>query len=163
MSNQRDSMRLRYLDSLGERSSATTPAAALGGPVFVVDGVAAPRSQPGILLLDDDTFMLGVQSRMLLDRGYAKVSTAGSAQAALLMLQREKQTKGRNHDRAGPGKLGGARHAGRSHRIGRRHARDTGRQDRRGADRAGQLQKWDIEELRLWAHERNRPIHRCKS
>src|SRR5664280_3221204 len=92
MSNQRDSMRLRYPDSLGERSSATTPAAALGGPVFVVDGVAPPRSQPGILLLDDDPFMLGVQSRMLLDMGYPKVSTAGSAEAAVRMLQREKQT-----------------------------------------------------------------------
>ena len=35
--------------------------------------------------------MLGMQSRMLLGMGYAKVSTAGSAEAALLMLQREKQ------------------------------------------------------------------------
>src|ERR1039458_1473181 len=92
LSNQRDSMRLRYPDSPGERSSASTLAAALGGPVFVVDRVAAPRSRPGILLLDDDPFMLGVQSRMLLDMGYAKVSTAGSAEAALLMLDREKQT-----------------------------------------------------------------------
>jgi len=92
VSNQRDSMRLRYPDSLGERSNATTLAAALGGPVFVVDRVAAPRSRPGILLLDDDPFMLGVQSRMLLDMGYPKVSTAGSAEAAVRMLQREKQT-----------------------------------------------------------------------
>jgi EAL domain-containing protein (putative c-di-GMP-specific phosphodiesterase class I)/CheY-like chemotaxis protein len=43
--------------------------------------------RPGILLLDDDPFMLGVQSRMLLDMGYSKVSSAGTAEAALMKLE----------------------------------------------------------------------------
>jgi EAL domain-containing protein (putative c-di-GMP-specific phosphodiesterase class I)/CheY-like chemotaxis protein len=44
-------------------------------------------SQPSLLLLDDDPFMLGVQSRMLRSMGYQNVSTAGSAEAALVMLE----------------------------------------------------------------------------
>ncbi|MBA3597737.1 MAG: EAL domain-containing response regulator [Methylibium sp.] len=47
------------------------------------------RGQPGILLLDDDPFMLGMQSRMLRNMGYLKISTAGSAEAALMLLQQQ--------------------------------------------------------------------------
>ena len=47
-------------------------------------------TRPGILLLDDDPFMLEVQSRMLFDMGYSKVSNAGTAEAALVMLQSAK-------------------------------------------------------------------------
>jgi EAL domain-containing protein (putative c-di-GMP-specific phosphodiesterase class I)/CheY-like chemotaxis protein len=46
------------------------------------------RELPGVLLLDDDSFMLGVQSRMLRSLGLHKISTAGSADAALLLLSR---------------------------------------------------------------------------
>lgn len=45
-----------------------------------------PASQPRILLLDDDTFMLGMLSRMLRSMGYEKVGTVGSAEVALTML-----------------------------------------------------------------------------
>ena len=43
--------------------------------------------QPSIMLLDDDPFMLGMQSRMLLSMGYARVGTAGSAEVALMLLR----------------------------------------------------------------------------
>ena len=39
--------------------------------------------QPGILLVDDDTFMLGLQAHMLRSMGYARVAAVGSARAAL--------------------------------------------------------------------------------
>ncbi|MDB6000463.1 MAG: hypothetical protein JWP52_2162 [Rhizobacter sp.] len=44
---------------------------------------------PGILLLDDDPFMLSLQSSMLSCMGYPLVKSAGSAQAALAMIERE--------------------------------------------------------------------------
>lgn len=43
--------------------------------------------QPSILLVDDDPFMLGLQSRMLRGMGFASVSMVGSAQAALASLE----------------------------------------------------------------------------
>lgn len=46
----------------------------------------------GILLLDDDPFMLGLQSRMLQSMGYERIWTAGGAEAALTIL----------HDAASP-------------------------------------------------------------
>src|SRR6478736_1962032 len=43
---------------------------------------------PGVLVLDDDSFMLGIQSRTLRGLGFHKISTAGSAEAALTLLTR---------------------------------------------------------------------------
>lgn len=45
--------------------------------------------EPRILLLDDDPFMLGLESRMLRSMNYQKISTAGSGEAALQMLGKE--------------------------------------------------------------------------
>ncbi|MEP6969116.1 MAG: response regulator, partial [Betaproteobacteria bacterium] len=44
------------------------------------------RSQPRILLVDDDPFMLGMHARMLRGMGYEMIGAAGSAQAALTLL-----------------------------------------------------------------------------
>jgi EAL domain-containing protein (putative c-di-GMP-specific phosphodiesterase class I)/CheY-like chemotaxis protein len=63
----------------GARAAATREPAAAG---------TAAR-QPRILLVDDDSFLLGIQARMLRDMGYPQVATAGSAEAALMMLQRQ--------------------------------------------------------------------------
>jgi EAL domain-containing protein (putative c-di-GMP-specific phosphodiesterase class I) len=52
-------------------------------------GAAAMRRQPRILLLDDDQFMLGMQTRMLRGMGYDMIGTAGSGLSALTMLQRD--------------------------------------------------------------------------
>jgi EAL domain-containing protein (putative c-di-GMP-specific phosphodiesterase class I)/ActR/RegA family two-component response regulator len=49
----------------------------------------ASTRQPRLLLVDDDSFLLGIQARILRDLGYPQVATAGSAEAALLMLQRQ--------------------------------------------------------------------------
>jgi EAL domain-containing protein (putative c-di-GMP-specific phosphodiesterase class I)/DNA-binding NarL/FixJ family response regulator len=49
---------------------------------------AAAKIQPRILLVDDDQFMLGMQSRILQNMGYQVVFCAGSAQAALQFLER---------------------------------------------------------------------------
>ena len=65
---------------------AHTVPAALDGPLPTSPG-ERQHGQPGILLLDDDPFMLGMQSRMLQSMGYPKVSTAGSAEVALAILQ----------------------------------------------------------------------------
>ena len=46
----------------------------------------APSRQPGLLLVDDDPFMLGMQARMLRSMGYTTISTAGGADAALQLL-----------------------------------------------------------------------------
>jgi EAL domain-containing protein (putative c-di-GMP-specific phosphodiesterase class I)/FixJ family two-component response regulator len=53
-----------------------------------------PRTPPRmtILLVDDDPFMLGLQSRMLHAMGYQAVATAGSAQVALKGLQTGQRT-----------------------------------------------------------------------
>lgn len=45
------------------------------------------RNLPRILLVDDDPFMLGIQSRMLRSMGYDKVGAASTAAAALRMLK----------------------------------------------------------------------------
>ena len=45
--------------------------------------------QPRILLLDDDRFMLTMQSRMLRSMGYLMIGTAGSSESALAMLHGE--------------------------------------------------------------------------
>lgn len=50
------------------------------------DSGATPRRQPRLLLVDDDPFMLGMQSRMLRSMGYAMIGTAASADAAMLLL-----------------------------------------------------------------------------
>jgi len=63
----------------------------LEGPPPTVVG-ERQLAQPNILLLDDDPFMLGMQSRMLHSMGYPKVATAGSAEAALAILQGGPQT-----------------------------------------------------------------------
>jgi EAL domain-containing protein (putative c-di-GMP-specific phosphodiesterase class I) len=63
----------------------TLPAPLEGPPPTVLGD--RQLGQPNILLLDDDPFMLGMQSRMLQSMGYPKVSTAGSAEAALAILQ----------------------------------------------------------------------------
>ena len=47
------------------------------------------QMQPGILLLDDDPFMLGMQARMLDSMGYARVGTVGSAELALKLLEQD--------------------------------------------------------------------------
>jgi EAL domain-containing protein (putative c-di-GMP-specific phosphodiesterase class I)/CheY-like chemotaxis protein len=54
-----------------------------------VAGAAATHSQPRILLLDDDQFMLGMQARMLRSMGYDMIGTAGSGLSALTMLQKD--------------------------------------------------------------------------
>lgn len=50
------------------------------------DRGATSRREPRLLLVDDDPFMLGVQSRMLRAMGYAVIDTAASADAALRLL-----------------------------------------------------------------------------
>jgi len=58
-------------------------------------GIASAQAMPGspgqprILLLDDDVFMLGMQSRMLRNMGYLMIGTAGSSESALTMLHGE--------------------------------------------------------------------------
>lgn len=50
------------------------------------DSGVTPRRQPAVLLVDDDPFMLGMQSRMLRSMGYTMIGTAASADAALMTL-----------------------------------------------------------------------------
>ncbi|CAM5796836.1 EAL domain-containing response regulator [Rhizobacter fulvus] len=66
---------------------ATLPLA-LGPPEALTwpEGIAAPRRQPSLLLVDDDPFMLGMQSRMLRSMGYEMIGTASNAHAALQLL-----------------------------------------------------------------------------
>jgi EAL domain-containing protein (putative c-di-GMP-specific phosphodiesterase class I)/ActR/RegA family two-component response regulator len=47
------------------------------------------RRTPGVLVLDDDAVMLGLQCRMLRSLGVHRVSTAVSAEAALALLARQ--------------------------------------------------------------------------
>jgi EAL domain-containing protein (putative c-di-GMP-specific phosphodiesterase class I)/CheY-like chemotaxis protein len=47
---------------------------------------ATARRQPSLLLVDDDPFMLGMQSRMLRSMGYTMIGTAASADEALQLL-----------------------------------------------------------------------------
>jgi len=49
----------------------------------------SPRLQPSVLLVDDDSFMLGMQSRMLRSMGYPMIGTAGSGEAALALLLKD--------------------------------------------------------------------------
>ena len=64
---------------LGEADSASTGA------------LSDRRTQPSVLLLDDDPFMLGIQSRMLRSMGYSMVGTATSAGVALMRLRNDPQ------------------------------------------------------------------------
>jgi len=66
----------------------TTLPMGLGAPEAAAtgdDGNAA-RRQPSLLLVDDDPFMLGMQSRMLRGMGYTMIGTAASAREALALL-----------------------------------------------------------------------------
>ncbi len=45
--------------------------------------ITRPLARPAILLVDDDSFMLDLQSQMLLDMGYTSVATAAGGQYAL--------------------------------------------------------------------------------
>ncbi|MCK7494925.1 MAG: hypothetical protein MZW92_30285 [Comamonadaceae bacterium] len=56
---------------------------------------AAPRREPSLLLVDDDPFMLGMQSRMLRSMGYTMIGTATSAEAALHAAGRRAGVGGR--------------------------------------------------------------------
>jgi len=64
----------------------TTLAMGLGPPESPPDSGVTPRRQPALLLVDDDPFMLGMQSRMLRSMGYTMIGTADSADAALTLL-----------------------------------------------------------------------------
>jgi EAL domain-containing protein (putative c-di-GMP-specific phosphodiesterase class I) len=50
------------------------------------DSGTTQRRQPSLLLVDDDPFMLGMQSRMLRGMGYTMIGTAASADAAMMLL-----------------------------------------------------------------------------
>lgn len=52
-------------------------------------GAVDARRQPRILLLDDDQFMLGMQTWTLRSMGYGMIGTAGSGVSALTMLQQD--------------------------------------------------------------------------
>lgn len=67
---------------------ATTLPMGLGPPEAPASPGSAltARRQPGLLLVDDDPFMLGMQSRMLRGMGYTMIGTAASADAALMLL-----------------------------------------------------------------------------
>ncbi len=71
-------------DTLRIRTPDTEPRPAGSGP--------APRTQPSVLLVDDDAFMLGMQSRMLRSLGYTMIGTASSGEAALAMLRDNPQS-----------------------------------------------------------------------
>ena len=66
----------------------TTLPIGLGAPEFPEPPVGGltPRREPSVLLVDDDPFMLGMQSRMLRSMGYTMIGTAASADAALMLL-----------------------------------------------------------------------------
>ncbi|MCO5124804.1 MAG: EAL domain-containing response regulator [Rhizobacter sp.] len=66
----------------------TTLPSALGPPEVpaLANMGLAQRRQPALLLVDDDPFMLGMQSRMLRSMGYTMIGTAESADAALALL-----------------------------------------------------------------------------
>lgn len=68
----------------------TTLPSALGPPEVpaLANMGLAQRRQPALLLVDDDPFMLGMQSRMLRSMGYTMIGTAESADAALALLGR---------------------------------------------------------------------------
>lgn len=51
-----------------------------------------PAPQPSILVVDDDALMLGLQSSMLRDMGYAKITMAISAADALLQLEHDRHS-----------------------------------------------------------------------
>lgn len=54
-----------------------------------LDASVIEQIQPSIMLVDDDSFMLGMQSRMLGSMGFTRVGTAGSGEAALSLLRQE--------------------------------------------------------------------------
>lgn len=65
---------------------STVPASLDTGLGSIVDASPVERADPRILLVDDDPFMLGMQSRMLRSMGFDKLLTAGSAESALPLL-----------------------------------------------------------------------------
>jgi len=77
-------MRATFADSLPVRldEQGTRPRAP---PAPEAPEPGSP-GQPRILLLDDDRFMLTMQSRMLRSMGYLMIGTAGSSESALSML-----------------------------------------------------------------------------
>jgi EAL domain-containing protein (putative c-di-GMP-specific phosphodiesterase class I) len=72
----------------------STEPASLDTGLGSIDEAPRPvRTQsPRILLVDDDPFMLGMQSRMLRDLGYDQLVTAGSAESALSLLSDDART-----------------------------------------------------------------------
>jgi EAL domain-containing protein (putative c-di-GMP-specific phosphodiesterase class I)/ActR/RegA family two-component response regulator len=70
---------------------AETLPVGLGAELFPSESTAEPRRLPSILLVDDDPFMLGMQSRMLRGMGYPMIGTAGSADVALMLLLNDPQ------------------------------------------------------------------------
>ena len=80
-------MRSTFADSLPVRLDE--PAAAPGAPPARDTPQPGSPGQPRILLLDDDRFMLTMQSRMLRSMGYLMIGTAGSSESALAMLHDE--------------------------------------------------------------------------
>jgi EAL domain-containing protein (putative c-di-GMP-specific phosphodiesterase class I)/ActR/RegA family two-component response regulator len=77
-----------YTDSLFAPSGISIPAEFESEPAPF-----DPKAiRPSILALDDDPFMLELQSRMLRSMGYDRVRTASSAKVALLMLQADPES-----------------------------------------------------------------------
>jgi EAL domain-containing protein (putative c-di-GMP-specific phosphodiesterase class I)/ActR/RegA family two-component response regulator len=68
---------------------STVPASLDTGLGSIGETPPVERAIPRILLVDDDPFMLGMQSRMLRDMGFDRLTTAGSAESALPMLADE--------------------------------------------------------------------------
>jgi EAL domain-containing protein (putative c-di-GMP-specific phosphodiesterase class I)/ActR/RegA family two-component response regulator len=65
---------------------STVPASLDTGLGSIDEAPTVPRAIPRILLVDDDPFMLGMQSRMLRAMGFDKLATAGGAESALPLL-----------------------------------------------------------------------------
>lgn len=63
----------------------TVPMGLVPAQATVGTGLLA-RRQPSLLLVDDDPFMLGMQSRMLRGMGYTMIGTAAGAEVALTLL-----------------------------------------------------------------------------
>jgi EAL domain-containing protein (putative c-di-GMP-specific phosphodiesterase class I) len=62
---------------------STEPASLDTGLGSIDDTLPVGRTLPRILLVDDDTFMLGMQSRVLRSMGFDQIITADSAESAL--------------------------------------------------------------------------------
>ena len=66
--------------------------ATLNRVLAVSEPAIAAAHQPSILVVDDDVLMLSLQSNMLGDMGYEKVTTAISAADALLQLEHDRHS-----------------------------------------------------------------------